>query len=87
MDPENEALRFILGWALVILAAAAFGVLVALGASCAAVTSRADTIARFAQCVEPVIQDEIKRREAEQAANAEQAQKQVDSAKRDAGSM
>lgn len=76
-DPENTNMspltelgsrwRYALGWALVILGAAAFGVMVAMGASCggAALTAAdATTALKLAVCVEQAVQDESAQRQA-----------------------
>jgi hypothetical protein len=64
-NPENTALRYILSWALVILAAAAFGTLIAMGASCTAeqgALAKQETTAvgaKVEQCLTQALADEI----------------------------
>jgi len=99
-EQKNIALRLILGWALVILGAAAFGVMIAMGASCAgqSMATRLETIEKLAQCVEPVVLNEIAAREAAASAAAQTVGKPgaaaaqtpheaVDTTVRDAGAM
>ena len=63
----KTTVEYWLGWAIVVLCAAAFGVMVAMGASCggAALTAAdATTALKLAVCVEQAVQEESAQRQA-----------------------
>jgi hypothetical protein len=82
----DHRIEYFLGWFVVILCALAFGVMVALGASCGSAqltTSDATTALKLAVCVEQAVQEESAQRQA----HVQQVQKEQfnDATKSDAG--